>query len=65
MRTRSAELMAGWVVAVFLAGSVGAAVVAAVTGTDQGQAFQFWKSLWWAWVPIGLLIGFLIRRNSN
>ena len=65
MKATYVNLMIGWAIALCVLGSVAAAGIAAVTGADSTRAIGLWMSLWWSWVPVGLLIGFLVGRNST
>jgi hypothetical protein len=57
--------MAGWAIAAGVGGSfVSTAIGVAFTGMEPSDSVNYWMSLWWAWVPAGLLIGFLMSRKS-
>jgi len=66
VKPSSTELMAGWVIAIAVIGSIVAAFAGAFfMEAEPKQSIEFWMSLWWAWAPVGILIGFLIARDSK
>ncbi len=66
MKSFDINFMIGWAIAAGVAGTFVAIVIgAAFMGAESRQSMAFWMSLWWVWIPVGLLIGFLVGRKSK